>query len=286
MPCLSPTQLSVTPISEEATKWWDKAWRTPTDTEILVLGLLLVSYGDQTKVTAWTRVVLEDAAAQKVAMRNDFEAFVTKLDAKRKDAITHAAGHYESEGRFRGMPEYHIRLYLAALMNTDDKKALLGPGGGSSTRKGAPLRRTSILPHVAKLLKAKRVELQQAFDAGMVSSEKAKQSGTGSASLVEVKRALDEKENAVSSLGEKLRKEARRASRVTHRGVTRAARRAPRGCRALRVRVCTCGARRALRVRVCTCGARGVLSMITLRARAHTGLSPPRGGADSASRPS
>ena len=213
----------------------------PTDTEVLVLALLLRAHHDTDKVAAWAREVIEDAPAvaffdggaewkvsawtsTKRHIPSHFMQF-TKDDVKDdlKTIVSRAVAFFGERGRREHMGFDDVNGYLRALLcDKDDSKVLLGVGGGATRKKGAPLRRTYIMPRVARLLVEVSAELKSALDLGF---DNAPNDLTIPGKVVrsplrkaELKRALDEMEKENTNLDDAFHAEVRTAR---HAGLAR-----------------------------------------------------------------
>ena len=218
------------PPSHAQEKWYSRAHRETTDTEVLVLALLLGTYYDQDAVSEWAREVIPHAstfvigaawkpttrewAAAKQQIQSMFRTFVLAPGRERVQTVEEAVALFDGNGRLGcSLTEGAITGYLGELMAAEER-ALLGLGGGATAKKGAPLRRTYILPRVARLLHEQYAQLRHALAAGFEQcTDAARAVGSKktvrSASKKELKRKITEKENAVDDLNDALRKEVR-----------------------------------------------------------------------------
>ena len=235
----------------QANKWYSSDEFRTTETEALVLALLLDSFHDQERVSKWALEVIADSPMYEIGapwldkpawtstkqhIASEFKAFVGKdKRLERRRAVAHAVGLYDGAGHVDGLCDHQIGNYLTALLAPADK-ALLGvaANGAVTAKKGAPLRRTYILPRVARLLVERSTQLKVAlaagydgvFDTGRAAgSHKA----VHSAQKPELKRQLAEQQKKITELSDDKRKEVRNAAH---------ARRAPRSPLAL---VLVCG---------------------------------------------
>ena len=214
--------------------WYSKDDRATTETETLVLALLLQSYHEKEAVVAWSKAVGDDAHSFSVGaewkppstwsttkrhIHRDFKQFAhADVTALRRKTVVMAAGCFDGPGRRRHMCEHDVGDYRKALFHTDSAAALLGLGGGATARKGAPLRRAYILPRVARLLVEQRARLDSALEAGVelalerVNDDDVSGKAVRSAKKSALKRQLAEKDDEAAERDEKLRLEVRAVS--------------------------------------------------------------------------
>ena len=203
-----------------------------------MLALLLSTYSETDEVLQWAREVVADSieyvvgsawrapatwASTKRHIPDDFRKFLRGMDVERRQQTANATARLF--GSLTSMPEFKIKNYLNLLLaDKEYKKVLLGVGGGATAKKGAPLRRTYILPRVARMILAKRTVFVTVLEAAheKVFDDAYENEGShkpvGSAKKPELKRKLAEKENEAATLADSLRAETRRADQAVRRG--------------------------------------------------------------------
>jgi hypothetical protein len=190
-----------------------------SDSEVLVLALLLARPAAVADASKWARDVLEDCSGyvagepwtvpatwsgtRSTLVVKKFEALLAKLEQKEKQGAALAAASFDGAGRTPGpLTEQRIMDYLFGLMaKRGAARALYGLG----FKKDPPLRKTYILPRVAKLVH----EQEHTLAAQMVESigsaldeSSAAVPGKSSRSPTKgkLKRVLADKENEISEL--------------------------------------------------------------------------------------
>jgi len=191
-----------------------------SDSEVLVIGLLLARPATVADASAWARDVLEDCSdyvagepwtvpatwsgARSTAVVKKFEALLYKTEQKEKKGAAHAAASFDGVGRTPApLTEQLIKKYLSELLSC--KRGERGALYGLGFKKDPPLRKTYILPRVARLVH----EQEHTLAAQMVESigsaldeSNAAVPGKSSRSPTKgkLKRMLADKENEISEL--------------------------------------------------------------------------------------
>lgn len=216
-----------------------------TDTEVLIVTLLLAWFGDDViDLPAWAEAVNATTTGfQKglpwvvpASWRSKGEhhkkitlAFESCLTSVKREAIkfaTEAAARYRGAGRTTApLTEDMIRSYLRPLMMKKEGAVWLGvsPLGKNDAKHGATLRREYLMPQVARLWRDEGENLRRAWAvaADRVLDRAVAETGAPkpprSAQKVELKRSLESAEETLEDMGEKLRLATNRGNKAVKR---------------------------------------------------------------------
>ena len=239
--------------------WWSTEARGGTEAEVLSLALLVVRGCDvddaaDRAVRQWCDGVIADSPGyvdgapwtsprswqgERRALVAQFRACVKPpppgLSIEMKRGVMCALA-LKFESILVAPPVGGLEKYLGALL-ADEKKCLLGAGGGNTTKKGAPRRFTYLMPRVARLVRDDRAALLRlvaegasaAMDATQAENDDAVAGETrGSAKKPRLKEMLADLSSTVAHLGaaleteNKSRKQAVRRAADTRENVTAA----------------------------------------------------------------
>ena len=225
--------------STQSKAWWSCKERGGTATEVLLLALLIKATNDDYIVNDFVGQVLADSPSYVVGeewkppatwqherrqVPASFRMLLTDASLERKQAATNAAARFVGAGRtIAALPVSSLTTYLGRLLAHKDA-ALLGVSKQASYKHGAPLRRTYLMPRVARLLQASAEALETAVEAGFEDvAANARAAGSETApptpSKVELKAALAESKEEKKDLAATAKKQKRRADQAVRRGI-------------------------------------------------------------------
>ena len=234
--------------------WWSTEARGGTEAEVLSLALLVVRGCDvddaaDRAVRQWCDGVIADSPGyvdgapwtsprswqgERRALVAQFRACVKPpppgLSIEMKRGVMCALA-LKFESILVAPPVGGLEKYLGALL-ADEKKCLLGAGGGNTTKKGAPRRFTYLMPRVARLVRDDRAALLRLVAEGASAAMDATQAENDDAVAGETRRSakkprlkemLADLSSTVAHLGEtKSRKQAVRRAADTRENITAA----------------------------------------------------------------
>ena len=172
------------PRAPQSGRWYHKDWRSGTDAEVLVLALLVARSEGDGIALSWANEVLAHAdgyadgkpftrpASTPIGIWQKLigkfvDELITGITSEEAGAIIHAVGVELGENPLFIKPtETEIRKYVHEFSKKPDE-ALLGIGGSGKTyKKGAPLRRSYLMPRVARLVSNNLDKLAHALGGG------------------------------------------------------------------------------------------------------------------------